>query len=197
MTTAIVREEKEAGYYDAIYAKGYTTHQYEPVYKGILNCLKSYTAPKPRILELGCGLGDMAELLLDAGYAYRGFDFSAEAVRISQERVSSGDFFVGNVYDDEPYEGFDYNTVIAIEILEHVADLTVIEKIKPGCRVIASVPNYWDDSHLRVYADPKIDIVKRFQDLLHISRIGSISYAPNERGQIPTMYIFEAIRLHP
>ncbi len=192
MTTA-TGEEKQAGYYNQIYGRGYDTERYYPIYEQLAKMIMKYDAP--RVLELGCGIGDLAKMLIEKGVEYRGFDFSEEAVRQSQKRVPTGNFCVGNVYDAEFYKPQDYTCCLAVEVLEHVEDLEVIRNIPAGVRLVASVPNYDDPAHLRVYTDPKKDIIERFHPLLHVTEVISAAGELQPDGFQPQIHLFHAIRL--
>ena len=57
--------ERDAAYYDRIYASGYSTQSYRPIYAAALDFLRRMAAPA--VLELGCGTGDLAHMITQAG----------------------------------------------------------------------------------------------------------------------------------
>jgi SAM-dependent methyltransferase len=185
--------EKNADYYSDIYRRGYDTSGYGPLYKLVMKMLGNF--PAPRILELGCGIGDLGKMIVDEGYPYRGFDFSEEAVKQARQRCPSGNFFIGDIYAPRNYEPVDYNVVIALEVLEHVDDIQVIENIPGGARFIASVPDYDDISHLRLYSDPKRDIVDRFRPYLHVVEMATATSRPDHKDRPQSIHIFSGIKL--
>ena len=187
--------ERGAEYYDEIYRGGYDTSGYYPLYQIVMQLLERYH--NPRVLELGCGIGDLGRLIIDKGYPYRGLDFSEEAVQQSRARCPGGDFRPGNVYNPDDYRPCDYNVVVALEVLEHVDDLQLVQNIPFGARLIASVPNYDDAAHLRLYHDPQKDIVERFRPYLHVVEVGSATSDKLVRGTRPTIHIFSGIRIIP
>src|SRR5437763_1253652 len=80
------------------------------------------------VLEVGCGSGFLAKMILqEYDGIYRGFDFSAEAIRNASYRTGRPDlFFVGDALDSQSYMG-DYDTIVCMETLEHVdRDLEII-----------------------------------------------------------------------
>lgn len=161
----LATEEKGEEYYDKIFAKPYNTSRYKDLYKVVMGILQKYD--KPSVLEPGCGTGTLGKMILEAGYEYRGFDFSQEAIK------KCGDdehFFVGNVYDKTLYNS-NYDVVIVTEVLEHVDDLRLVRNIKSGVKLIASVPTFGDSAHLRVYRDQQKDIVDRFAEYLDVENI--------------------------
>lgn len=185
-------DEKHGNYYDEIYARGYNTAGYYPLYQGILATLDSLESP--RVLEIGCGVGDLGKLISDRGYAYRGFDFSEEAVRCSRELCPEANFRQGDAYDKTNYEPHDYNVAIALEVLEHVDDFKVIENVPPGVRFIGSVPDYNDVAHLRIYQDPQRDIIERFKPYLSILDVKALESKNINTGKKQTIYVFYGIR---
>lgn len=185
--------EKNAAYYDEIYRSGYSTSKYAPLYDLILKTLE--TIHEPKVLELGCGIGDLGSLIVQKGHPYRGFDFSETAVGHSRRRCPGGSFQLGNVYNAADYQPVDYNTVIALEVLEHVDDMKVMANIPAGARIIASVPDYNDVAHLRLYQDPKRDIVDRFRGLMHTIDVKSIIFKNKATLRNQTIYVFHGIKL--
>lgn len=53
------------------------------------------------VVELGCGGGTSAEVMTGAGYDVWGIDLSPAMVRLARDRVPSGRFVVGSLYDAE------------------------------------------------------------------------------------------------
>lgn len=185
--------EKSADYYDEIYRRGYDTDGYQPLYQVVMRLLTRMRSP--RVLELGCGIGDLGAMMVAEGYPYRGFDFSPEAIAQCEQKCPVGHFFVGDIYDPENYQPVDYNTVIALEVLEHVDDLRVLEMIPPGARLIASVPDYDDEAHLRLYRNIQTDIVGRFSPYLHIIEVATATVDNAASGNGQSIHILSAIRV--
>ena len=54
-----------------------------------------------RAVDVGCGLGDNAEALAEAGYATIGFDFSGDAISWAEQRFreSDVDYHVADLFD--------------------------------------------------------------------------------------------------
>ena len=60
-----------------------------------------------KILELGCGSGNLAKFFLDYKYEYTGLDISKEMIEIAKELVPDGNFIIGDMRNlelDEKYE---------------------------------------------------------------------------------------------
>ena len=185
-------EEKNAAYYSDIYARGYNTAGYYPLYQLVVNILKTF--PSPRVLELGCGIGDLGRMIIESGIPYRGFDFSMEAIAQCKKTCPDGDFRVGNVYDSGAYQPVDYTVAVALEVLEHVDDLDVLRRVPPGARLIASVPDYDDVAHLRLYKDIKQDIIERFRPYLHVMEVVTASADNAATGKKQNIHILSAVK---
>jgi 2-polyprenyl-3-methyl-5-hydroxy-6-metoxy-1,4-benzoquinol methylase len=188
-------DEKKAEYYNDIYRSGYDTAGYIPLYQLIIKMLKNISSP--RILELGCGIGDLAGMIIEEGYPYRGFDFSETAIDQCKALCPSGNFQVGDIYNADNYQPVDYSTVIALEVLEHVDDLKVMEDIPAGARLIASVPDYDDAAHLRLYRDIQIDIIERFRPYLHVVEVATATSNNAHSGVKQSIHIFSGIKILP
>jgi SAM-dependent methyltransferase len=186
-------DEKEHQYYDSMYARGYDTHGYYPLYDHVIKIIEKDGLPH-RVLEIGCGVGDLGKLIVERGHQYRGFDFSPVAVECGRDLCPQADFRVGDAYNPTSYIPHDYDSAIALEVLEHLDDLRMIEIIPLGVRLIASVPDYDDVAHLRLYRDPKRDILERFKPLLHVTEILSL-VGKGHSGEPQTIYLFQGVRV--
>ncbi|HEV2098722.1 MAG TPA: class I SAM-dependent methyltransferase [Stellaceae bacterium] len=122
------------------------------------------------VLEVGCGSGVLAQMLIGNGVAYDGFDFSPVAVQKARTRNPSGRFFVGDATDPASY-GSSYDGIVCCEVLEHIdGDLTAIGHWKSGAPVICSVPNFDFESHVRFFRSED-EIMQRYGGLLEIHQI--------------------------
>lgn len=100
---------------------------------------------KLRILEIGCGTGEVLNLLSSFGDV-TGMDISEEAVQASQDRgfdVIQGDV---NTMDLSSHEDT-YDLVLALDVLEHIRDdmetlRRVRKMLKPGGHFFVTVPAY-------------------------------------------------------
>ena len=164
--------------YDAGYRNGgagntyrahYTKSFYYPSWKRALAyfCLLNRDT---KILEIGCGVGQCANMLFDAGFTcYQGLDFSAEAIQQAQIMNASfaDKFVVGDAFETPLLDG-DYDIVIFFEILEHLnEDLKLVSRVRPGRKVLLSVPNFMDPYHVRCFANLK-EVCDRYSKVLNI-----------------------------
>lgn len=129
---------KQAGYYDGIYKVPYDTTRYNEIYKQVGKWAEG------KVLDIGCGTAPLIWYIED----YSGFDFSEEAIK----QASCSNVWVGDAFT-ENLEGYD--TYVLLEVLEHVDDLKLWERIPEG-NVIFSVPSFSDPAHLRTYDEEMV-----------------------------------------
>jgi 2-polyprenyl-3-methyl-5-hydroxy-6-metoxy-1,4-benzoquinol methylase len=94
--------------------------------------------PKPglRILDIGCGRGELCYALAQSGADVTGIDYSADAINIARETFLDDDvkgslsFFCGDVATFPFKDKFD--VIIATDFVEHV-ETPVLEKILERC----------------------------------------------------------------
>lgn len=160
-------KEKGADYYDKIYSNGYNTSRYNLIYDRVMEKLNGTKG----VLEVGCGIGDLAKRISDKGIKYRGFDFSKEAIKQTRSKIGKG-ASVGDLYNPKEYKikKFSYDTIVALEILEHVDDAVVLKLMPKGKRIIGSVPNFRDPSHLRVF-ESETEVKNRYKDIIDIKNV--------------------------
>jgi 2-polyprenyl-3-methyl-5-hydroxy-6-metoxy-1,4-benzoquinol methylase len=108
-----------------------------------------------RVLEVGCGTGQLAAFLFDQGIeAYVGIDFSSKAVEYAARMAPAGRFLVDDARHSAIYEEIEHDVVICTEVLEHIEeDLSVVSRFPPRTRCMFSVPNYNSESHVRFFRD--------------------------------------------
>ena len=93
-----------------------------------------------RVLDLGCGPGQFAQLCLAAGVDYHGVDFSAQAIKMAGTATGRPDLFA--VADVKNCATDGYDCFVILETLEHVADdLCCLGRIPCGSLVVLSVPS--------------------------------------------------------
>jgi SAM-dependent methyltransferase len=107
-----------------------------------------------RALEIGCGRGDLAAALLARGWRVAGVEPSKNAAAIAERR---GVEIVGASLETAALDG-GYELVVLRHSLEHlpdpVADLTRVRAaLRPGGRVVISVPNFGSWQRRRFGAD--------------------------------------------
>lgn len=122
------------------------------------------------ILEIGCGVGQFANMLFDCGFSnYTGFDYAVEAIaRAKANNPEHADrFFAENAFQTRLMEE-KYGLVISFEVLEHIQkDLEVLNRIRPGTKMLVSVPNFDDPYHVRYFPSEK-DVRERYGQVMRI-----------------------------
>jgi 2-polyprenyl-3-methyl-5-hydroxy-6-metoxy-1,4-benzoquinol methylase len=159
--------EEPAGFYDQLYAGSpeyrlpYERSFYYFLWSVIVDRLRQ--AKLRRILEIGCGPGQLAAYLLEQGAeTYTGLDFSPNAIAMAQRNAPRGRFVVGDARSPKIHVETEHDVVICTEVLEHINDdLLVIAQFRPGKRCISSVPNFPYESHVRHFKDAG-EVVARY-----------------------------------
>ena len=86
----------------------------------VLGLISSLNLERPRILEIACGNGWLAERLLSFG-PVTGVDIADAAIQEARRRVPSAEFHSGNILEmGLPHNSFD--VVVTLETFSHVAD---------------------------------------------------------------------------
>lgn len=115
------------------------------------------------VLDVGCGSGQMAQLLRDKKTPrYLGFDFSPARVEHARSSCPEYEFVVADVFETDLLENHEYDAVVCTEFLEHVErDLEVLDRIRPGTLFLATVPNFPSAAHVRHFAS-EAEITDRY-----------------------------------
>ena len=98
-----------------------------------------------RVLEVGCGAGELGRLLTQRGHTVAGVELvpeAADAARRHLDHVVTADVET----DDLPFTPGSFDAVIFADVLEHLIDpwrvlRDAAELLSPGGRMIASIPN--------------------------------------------------------
>ena len=100
-----------------------------------------------RVLEVGCGMGQLTEMLGKVSEEMVAFDISWENIRYAFEHIAldNASFFVGNVLEI-PYPDDFFDVAVSSEVLEHVPDhhgaiAEMKRVVKAKGKICISVPN--------------------------------------------------------
>ncbi len=195
----LVRRQKDSTFYDQLYLSGgwqkeYHKHYTERVdyksWKKTLEWIKLESHPE--IIEIGCGTGQFANMLLDNGISnYHGIDFSPIAIDMAKKNNSNytNCFTIDNALSSNIYTS-EYNIAILLEVLEHIDDdLHILANIKDNCTVIFSVPNFDSASHVRWF-NTRNAILARYGDIVDIEDIYEIELKPT----LNKIYLAKAVK---
>jgi 2-polyprenyl-3-methyl-5-hydroxy-6-metoxy-1,4-benzoquinol methylase len=159
-----VGAEQTADWYDEKFAEvpAYQGPYQDSPYYFLWTVIADRLRGATRIVEIGCGTGQLAAFLIEQGVeSYFGIDFSPKAIELARRAAPEGRFAVddartSNVYD-QPHDA-----LVCTEVLEHVPDdLSVVERFRPGTRCLLSVPNHDSESHVRFFSDAE-EVAERY-----------------------------------
>ena len=109
--------------------------------------INDLSSNKGRILDIGCGTGDLLSACESNGWEIMGVEPSAKARELALKKITSNDQLVANL-DDLSNNGITkYDVITMFHVLEHVPNLleyiTQLKQLltKDGCLIVA-VPNY-------------------------------------------------------
>jgi len=174
----LIRNEPTS-HYDDIFAKSSKYQipaRYSP-YKVVWDKVLEKLPPECSVLDIGCGPGQFATLCTEAGHPYVGVDFSKVAIARGRQVVPEATFHLVDVVKDRSLltKG-DYDVATFIEFLEHIdEDLSILESVPEGKRVVLTIPKYWGTGHIRGFRtleEAKI----RYGRVLDIESLDSIAF---------------------
>jgi 2-polyprenyl-3-methyl-5-hydroxy-6-metoxy-1,4-benzoquinol methylase len=102
---------------------------------------------KVAILEIGCGVGNIAIPLASMGYSITAVDIHEASVAIAaRNNTFANASFLARDFRELDVSRFD--AIILTEVLEHVCDYDamirdIATRIRPGAGLIVTVPNGW------------------------------------------------------
>lgn len=92
--------------------------------RNLLNIIQRFLPENARILDFGGGDGDIAEVLLQAGYAVAIYDSSPERSNNALSKLHSYDNFFGYIQSPIEHEA-KFDVVLCFEVLEHILEQDV------------------------------------------------------------------------
>ncbi len=120
------------------------------VFPKVLEALGSPLSPKMKILDFGCGSGDLVARFRRAGYLAHGVDLDDSFAENLSQTDPAGDVF--RVIESNPYripfEDRSFDVVVSDEVFEHVQDygqaLAELRRVmRPGGVALHVFPSGW------------------------------------------------------
>jgi len=151
----------------------YREHYSKVFYYKVWNCVVDGLVKDDKILELGCGTGQLAQLLYDKGFTnYIGIDFSRVAIEIAKARVPSFTF-INDDLNNIDYSNYADFKFVSTETFEHLKnDIELIKKF-PKSSIVFSVPNRMAKLHYRKYPSEAF-IRDRYKSILNVNNVTAL-----------------------
>jgi SAM-dependent methyltransferase len=149
---------------------------------------------KPPIFDVGCGAGHLAAMCSVFGVDYaRGIDFSSAAIKSAKRQAPNAEFIVSPAAEAKAhFARQDYKTAVFLEVLEHVYhDLELLRLVPKGRTIVASVPSFHTDGHVRWFTS-KDEVIQRYNKVVRIDRIVT---EPGQSGGGKRWFVFRGGRV--
>lgn len=121
----------------------------EANFRNILDVIEQYVPKKARLLEFGCGTGNLASLVAAKGYNTLGVDISDRFIDYANHTYAAGKpnlqyRVVG--FGTLPFDDVSFDCIYTCAVLEHCYDVDKIiadfhRMLKPGGTLIIGTPN--------------------------------------------------------
>ena len=130
-----------------------------------------------RLLDIGCGTGNMVEILSAQGHKVVGLDLLPQGLRSTRHKVPHSMLIQADLSIQLPLSDNVFDVVIVLDVLEHVDDESLLEEVKrvlnPGGIILLTVPAFqwlWsfrdtDAGHLRRYTRKSLHDLMSKSDL--------------------------------
>jgi SAM-dependent methyltransferase len=91
---------------------------------------------KPRLLDMGCGTGELAGSFIKAGYEYYGVDIEPERIRYARKTFPGGKFHVMDASNLTYPDGY-FDQILITGVLHHLSDEEVRGIVREIKRVLS------------------------------------------------------------
>lgn len=163
-------------YYDTVYSTSNPSYDCPPEKSQYyLLWKKMLELSGRRIVDVGCGVGQVAQLAISMGKEYMcGIDFSPVAIAYARRRCPTANFLCNEVEVCYGIGSDAYDTLLMAETLEHVADdIGFLSGLAVGTHIVLSLPTFTSLGHARYFKDAE-DVRDRYSSLIDIEEIGMI-----------------------
>lgn len=122
-----------------------------------------------KLLEMGCGLGDLLGLLQD-DFACTGVDLIPYSIEQTRRNAPKVEAYLGDATDFSRYQDGELSVVVALHLVEHLPDpqqtlRDIYAKLQPGGLFFSATPH--PEYSLRRFKDPDTDAIGK--DKTHIN----------------------------
>jgi cyclopropane fatty-acyl-phospholipid synthase-like methyltransferase len=184
-------------FYDKVFSE--TPHyqgppEDSPYYVLWKEILEKLMRGKKRVLDVGCGPGQFAELCVAAGHEYIGLDWSSKAIELAEARDLDIELHNVDVEKNPEILGkFSYDLATFIEFMEHVKlDREILASVPSYRQVILSVPDYPARTHFRQFKT--LDhAAQRYEPFLNITN-RLIFRGTSSRGTRNLVFVLKGTR---
>ncbi|PAF43011.1 methyltransferase domain-containing protein [Helicobacter sp. 11S03491-1] len=154
------KPDKDSKFYDnlylssEIYTKDYQENIYYPGWKFAYEILENYGIHQVDVLDIGCGNGIFANMLYKKNIPkYIGIDFSPQAIKMAQNKTPHWkEYFIQEDIFSSVNIKKPHTHICLFEVLEHInKDLEILRQIPSHTHIIASVPNFYSQGHIRIF----------------------------------------------
>lgn len=137
--------------------------------------------PRSRVLEAGCGVGQVVLALRTLGFDCYGLDFASDTVRKLNARFPSIPFIEGDIRR-LPFPSEYFDAYISLGVMEHFLDGqdTMLSEaarvVKPGGRIFVSVPafNLWRKRKFRRSANDLCPTMPFFESCISLEEMADL-----------------------
>ncbi len=113
-----------------------------------------------RVLDFGCGIGNLTKFLVGAFQSVHGYDPSSASVKLAKERAPAAEF----TFDEDSLAASSYGAVVIANVLHHVPPVDreallarVATKLAPGGKLVVFEHNPWNPLTRKVVAECAFD----------------------------------------
>ena len=146
-----------------------------------------------RVLELGCGQGQLAEFLLDQGVKqYVGVDASDGALERARRQAPGGIFVTADIRETAAHLTYEHDVIICTEVLERIAtDLHVVSRFALEKHCVCSVSSVGSGmSQVRNFRSAS-DVETRYARFFRSFDVTTLEHPQSAGAQL---FLFEGIR---